>query len=286
MNKSLNSLHSQNKELVVKSYLETLNYPVSPYKIAKDTMLNHSTVRGIVRRLIDKNQIKQPYPHYYCSSITYGVMKLPLLRVHNVVLTSAFHLDKDILDDYVRQRILCYSVKMGYFFDEYHGDVHLIVQFGSQRNKVTFKIACDDGMDRHALELSLNRCMDIAKSITGETVKNVICKTLETNRDFLNFRLDGAKCYTVSGLFGALKRMYQKEDDKVRVETKFSQKIKVDEMMSIASGGMDGFMVQHRQALLNESIMGLTEKIDVLIDLNRDVLKYQKAILDKLINNG
>jgi hypothetical protein len=47
---------------------------LAPYEIAKKTHAKRSSVRVILRKLLDRDLILQPYPGAYCNKITYGMI--------------------------------------------------------------------------------------------------------------------------------------------------------------------------------------------------------------------
>ena len=50
---------------------------LAPYEIAKKAHAKRSSVRVILRKLLDRGLILQPYPGAYCNKITYGMRFVP-----------------------------------------------------------------------------------------------------------------------------------------------------------------------------------------------------------------
>jgi hypothetical protein len=58
---------------------------LAPFEVARKVHAKRSTVRVILRKLLDRGLILQPYPGAYCNKITYGMRFIPIC-VHNVGL--------------------------------------------------------------------------------------------------------------------------------------------------------------------------------------------------------
>jgi len=182
---------------------------LAPYEIARKVHAKRSTVRVILRKLLDRGLILQPYPGAYCNKITYGMRFVPLC-VHNVSLRffagTVSHWEKD----------------------EVVGGVKIHVCFGQERRKVSGYIACDAGMSHDACLLALDRWFDIVEDRLGRSVVDLELLTFECNKDYYGVRLDGVQCVTKKDLYGMVERVYQKEENLVRKEWKVSQPMSVN----------------------------------------------------------
>ena len=58
---------------------------LAPYEIARKVHAKRTTVQVILRKLLDRGLILQPYPGAYCNKITYGMRFVPLYT-HNIRL--------------------------------------------------------------------------------------------------------------------------------------------------------------------------------------------------------
>ena len=250
------------KERILKTVRES-EIELTPKIIAQKTGLNHSTVKVYLRQLLEKNKIVQPYPGSYCSQITHGMMMAPL-RTHNVILTVEAPWLR-FSDDYT----------------EWYGDVKVRVQFGLQRHKITGRISCEAGMDRNSVHFALSRFYDIVKERTSHDVEQVVVKTFEVNRDYAGIRLDGFKCYTRKGLFGAIERIYQK-DELVRHEHKITKPMTIDEFTALVRGGVTEYNVQQGLFVLAKKVEALTEAQKFINEKFLQIMKVQNAILQKL----
>jgi hypothetical protein len=182
---------------------------LAPYEIARKVHAKRSTVRVILRKLLDRGLILQPYPGAYCNKITYGMRFVPLC-VHNVSLRSF-------------AGTVTHWVK-----DEVVGGVKIHVCFGQERRKVSGYIACDAGMSHDACLLALNRWFDLVEGRTGRSVADLELLTFECNKDYYGVRIDGVQCVTKKDLYGMVERVYQKEENLVRKEWKVSQPMSVN----------------------------------------------------------
>ncbi len=184
---------------------------LAPYEIAGKVHAKRSTVRVILRKLLDRALVLQPYPGAYCNKITYGMRFVPL-SVHNISLRS-----------FVCEDILHWQAS------EVVGGVKIHVCFGSERRKISGFIACDvAGMSHDACLLALNRWFDLAEARLGRGLVDLELLTFEANKDYAGVRIDGVQCITKQGLFGMVERLYQKEENLVRKEWKVSQPMSVN----------------------------------------------------------
>jgi hypothetical protein len=249
----------------VLTLIEASEIELTPIEITSKTQINHSTVRGYCRQLLEEGKIFQPYNGAYCSKITHGMIFCPL-RVHNLIIS----VDAPWLD----------------FSDdltEFVGGVKVRVQFGLERRRLTGRISCDSGMDRNAVIFALNHCYDLMRERTGRVVENVVVKTFEVNRDYQGVRIDGAKCYTVKGLFDVLERIYQKEDSVVRTEYKVTKDMTIDEFQVLMQGGVTGYNLQQAVFALAQEVRAQKEAQKFANEKLGQVANLLEALLNKIV---
>jgi hypothetical protein len=63
------------------------------------------TVRGVLRKLLEKGMVLQPYPGSYCNKITYGLRFVPLC-VHNISLRSFVKAGDERVRFYISSRCI------------------------------------------------------------------------------------------------------------------------------------------------------------------------------------
>ena len=232
-NTSLNSLADKcwSVEARVFHVIDDSEIELTPMEIArkihaprKPTSGQCITVRGVLRKLLQKGMVLQPYPGSYCNKITYGVRFGPLC-VHNISLRS----------------FVCQDVK-SWEKDEIVGGVKIHVCFGAERRKISGYIACDvGGMSHDACLLALNRWFDIVQERLGFQPNDLQILTFECNKDYHGVRIDGVQCVTRTDLFGMIERVYQKEESLVRKEQKTLKPVSVNKFEeAIAAGFSDG----------------------------------------------
>jgi hypothetical protein len=251
----------------VLTLVEASEIELTPLEIAERTEINHSTVRGYCCQLLNEGKIFQPYKGAYCSKITHGMIFCPL-RVHNLIIS----VDAPWLD----------------FSDdltEFVGDVKVRVQFGLERRRLTGRVSCDSGMDRNAVVFALNHCYDLMRQRTGHVVENVVVKTFEVNRDYQGCRIDGAKCYTVKGLFDVLERIYQKEDSVVRTEYKVTKDMTIDEFQVLMQGGVTGYNLQQAVFALAQEVRAQKEAQKFTNEKLGQVANLLEALLNKIVRS-
>jgi len=266
-NSSDNSYYAQrqvSKKQRILTTVEESEIELTPVQIARKTEIKPSTTRMYLRRLLQESRVVQPYPGAYCSKITHGMIFAPL-RVHNVLLGfEASWLD--FSDEVV----------------ELVGDVKIRVQFGLQRHKVTGQISCDSGMDRHTIRFALDRFYEIVEKRMGGLPDEVVVKTFEVNRDMHGVRLDGCKCYTREGLFGMIDRVYQKEEDVVRAESKVVEPMGVDQFLALIQGGVTGYNYLQGLFMAVQQIGKLTDAVKFLNDQNEPFRRFSQAVWERM----
>ena len=265
-NTSLNCLASSKRWSVenrVFHVIDASEIELRPVEIArkihapyKPTRGQCTTVRGIIRKLLDKGLILQPYPGAYCNKITYGVRFVPLC-VHNISLRS----------------FVCQDVEH-WEKDEFVGGVKIHVCFGSERRKVSGYIACDvGGMSHDACLLALHRWFDIVQDHLGWQINDLEILTFECNKDDYGVRIDGVQCMTKTNLFGMIERVYQKEENLVRKERKITRPMSVTKFEeAISKGFKDSEGAQHNFELKQE----LKRNSEALKFTNSRLLQVEK----------
>jgi hypothetical protein len=236
-----------------------------PIEIAFQAHVNPSTARGYLRRLLKEGKVVQPYPGAYCNKITHGMRFLPL-RCHNVILCAECLPWLNFSDDVT----------------ESTGAVKVRVQFGIERRKITGRIFCDSGMDANTVVFALNRFLDMVKERTNHDLDVVVVKTAEFNRDYQGIRLDGVKCYTRKGLFEALERIYQKEDDVVRHEVKVSKEMSVDEFTALIRGGVSTYELQQVLFMVVQNVNSLVEAMKSQNGNLSQMNRVQQALVERM----
>lgn len=215
----------------------------------KPTRGQYTTVRGVIRKLLEKGLILQPYIGAYCNKITYGVRFIPL-AVHNISLRS----------------FVCQDVK-SWEKDEFTGGVKIHVCFGSERRKISGYIACDvGGMSHDACLLALNRWFDIVQDHLGWQLSDLQILTFECNKDYHGVRIDGVLCVTKTDLFGMIERVYQKEENLVRKEQKTVVPMSVNKFEEAISKGFNETSNSQANFELKREVKG-----------NSDALKFNNS---------
>ena len=243
-----------------------------PQEIAEELKLNRSTVRNYLRDLAKNGHIVRLPEGRYCSKGTYGVLNP--LELHNARL----HCNADFLRDWE---------KIEDVIEEY-GDVKILVIFGKYNGQITVNISNSKGMNRDTVVLAFSRARRTVKEKTGFEIKSFVVTTIEANRDFVGKRLDnryGLRCFTVGQFEGFLERIYQREPNVVRVETKCSRPMSEDELFaSLRQGSLEyvkNSEVVYRQ---NERIEALTKAIKFLNARIVGVENSQEGLLRNQIN--
>lgn len=256
---SRDSHRGLSKKQRVLATIQKSEIELRPWEIAQKAMVNRSTTRDYLRDLLKEGKVVQPYPGAYCSKIIHGMIVVPV-RVHCVILGSSAPW-LDFSDDVT----------------EFTGDVKVRVQFGIQRRRITGRVSCDAGMDKNALLFAIDRFFDIVKERTGRDLEEVVVKTFECNRDFFGVRLDGVKCYTKKGLHGVIERIYQKEENVVRYETKFTREMTLDQFRGTILGGIREYDHLQTSFVIMQEVRKLTQAVKFNNEVLGDLLRLERA---------
>ena len=247
------------------AYLNQASAELTPRQIAQGIRGKRGSVRVILRKLVNDNRIVQPYSGAYCTKIRYDVIFSPL-KAHNIRLSSN----------------VCQDVKSE-VIDEKVGDVELHVCFGEQRRKISGWIKCDAGMVYDTCMLALNRWLDIADKKLGFALNDISITTFELNRDHVGHKIDGdIHCITRSNLFGAIERIYEKEDC-VRHEYKVMVPSSVAEFEKTLKNGFQLGGGAQNQIETQRSINQLTEAIKYNNSRMVDIEVLVKTMTEKFI---
>jgi hypothetical protein len=198
-NPSLNRLGQSNRHLskAEKRILEVISKSpdaIFPKQIYEQLNMKAGTVKPLLRLMVHKGVIMQPYKGAYCDKITYDVRWHPL-GVHNVRL---HFLTEEALESWERTEVV--------------GGVTVYVCFGSERRKVSGRISYDPGMNRPACMLAVDRWISIAEDHLGREIKDLVLTTCEVNKDYAGIKIDGSvHCATKKVLKDTLERVYDKE---------------------------------------------------------------------------
>lgn len=243
--------------------IDQADYELKPYEIAKKAHAKRSTVRVILRKLLDKGLIVQPYDGAYCNKITHGMRFVPRM-VHNIRLSSN----------------LCQNVSH-WVFDERTGGVDVHVVFGEERRKVSGWIKCDAGMVYDSCMFALNRWFDVVEGKLGFALCDIRLTCFEVNKDYHGVRVEGVQCLTRSGLFGMIERFYQKENNVLRHEFKVTKPTSINEFeASLKSGCENGEYVQ-AQFETKKELAGVREALKY----NNSRLLSVERLLEALVKN-
>jgi hypothetical protein len=261
-NTCCNSYYPSLEERVLQ-FIENSEIETTPLAIASNLHSNRSSVRVILRRLLEKGKIVQPYQGSYSNKIIHGMRFAPL-RIHNILLTVE-HVD----------------VSSHWKWSDTIGDCCLSVVFGSERGKVSCRVCCDKGLDRNACLMTVKRCVEVIENRLGHAVENVVVKTFEANKDYGGVRLDGVTCLTVKGLYDVIERVYQKEENVVRQEFKVTTPIELRNFEGLLQGGLGQYNMTQVNFEMVQEIRRLTEGQKTLNTHVGELTKILQALYER-----
>ena len=217
------------------------------------------TVRPLLRRLLERKYIIQPYPGAYCDKITYDVRFVPLLA-HNVRLN--FKVEEDL------ESWVC---------DEVVGGVSIHVCFGVERHLVSGWLSYDRGMNRSTAMLAIDRWLAIARGHLGREIKDLVLTTCEFNKDYAGLRFDGSvHCITTKVLKDTIERYYEKEDG-IRHEFKVNKNMSLTQFDLLFDKGLNEINGVHSAA---DNQLEIKELRDSMKFLNRHMVEVEKLERD------
>jgi len=134
----------------------------------------------------------------------------------------------------------------------------------------------------------LNRVLDIMEETTDHVVDgDFVLTSFETNRDYPGKRLDGKiVCLTKMQLFEVVERVYQKDEDTVRVERKVSQDLTVEAAVSLLKGNLPDSNVAQGLKIMSDRMDGFEvsqkfgnrELVDVKTQLSELTKTFKKML--------
>jgi hypothetical protein len=271
-----NSYYNDKKQRII-NFLNESDVPLFPWEIAQKLSLNRSTVRCYLRALAEKGDVVCASGGRYCSIVTYGVMNPPLLhnlwfKIESPWLRNMAKIEDD---------------------DEWYEKLHLRIQYGKERGQITGFIAYDRGLNAPNILLLVRRLYELVEGKTGHKVERLTFTTEEWHRDHVGVRIDnkfGLRSFTLEELEGFLTRIYQKNENTVRVENKVSKEMSLDELLEIHQGRSIGIV---RDAEIVNKIVTTQERtIDIIRYLNGkinnvensqvEITKNQKILFEKI----
>lgn len=266
-NTCCNSYYSSLEKKVLE-FIERSETEMTPLVIASNLHANRSSVRVMLRRLLEKGKIVQPYQGAYQSFRIDGVRFAPL-RLHNVVFTV------EALD-----------VSTHWEWTETVGECGLSVVFGTERGKATACISCDRGLERDGCLLAVRKCVEVIEGHLGYAVENVVVKTFEANKDYSGVRLDGVQCVTVKGLYDVIERVYQKEENLVRHEFKVSTPMDLRNFEGLLKGGLGQYNITQVNFETIQELRHQEETLKLLCVQLGELTKITQALYERQLREG
>jgi len=225
------------------------------------------TIRPLLRRLVQKRAICNPYLGWYCDKLTYDVRVKPLavhnLRLHCVVNDRLEHSETEV------------EV----------GGVKIFVCFGKERGIISGRISYDPGMSRAACMLAIDKWASIAEEKLGHSLGEYILTRLEVNRDEIGASFDGSlTCATRDLLKDVIvERVYEKADC-VRQEFCVRKNLTPQQLeKSLFEQGMDHFMVSVAGHEQDRKLSGIEKTQKFINSKLQDINDSNRAIERKII---
>jgi hypothetical protein len=230
---------------------------ITPKEICEKLNMKSGTVKPVLRIMLHKGILLQPFKGAYCDKITYDVRWHPLL-VHNV------RLHFKVVERLVHWECL-----------ENVGGVSVFVCFGSERNTVSGRLSYDRGMSRPACMLAIDRWISIAEKHLGREINDLVLTTCEVNKDYAGLKIDGGvHCASKKVLRDVLERIYEKEEG-VRHEYRLMKNMTLTEFDQIFDKGLDQILGVANNL---DNQRELSELRQAQVFMNRRMLETQGSI--------
>jgi hypothetical protein len=272
-NQSYNGLSTTGQRLSkteqkILSVVSKASESITPKEICDQLNMKSGTVKPVLRVMLHKGVLLQPFKGAYCDRITYDVRWHPLL-VHNVRLHFR-----------VVERLVHWECL------ENVGGVDVFVCFGSERNTVSGRLSYDRGMNRPACMLAIDRWISIAEKRLGHEIGDLVLTTCEVNKDYAGLKIDGGvHCATKKVLKDVLERIYEKEEG-VRHEYRLMKNMTLTQFDQIFDKGLDQILGVANNL---DNQKELSELRQAQVFMNRRMLETQcsvQAIEKKIVNQA
>lgn len=188
--------------------MKNLERAVTPKEIALYASINQETAKGIMRKLHREGKVKLENNNrgYYelVENQYHGIFNF---KFQNCVLTCPLPgLNQDL----------------GPITSEFYSLIKTSTSFYKNTASATMHVSSDYSIDLPALLTVVDnfvKQIKISSGIDLTTLDNISISSIEFNKDYSNFRLDGPNCITLTSLISQYK-LYQKPNNKVREEFK------------------------------------------------------------------
>lgn len=241
--------------------LKTFDYPVTPKVLAFHSKIKHSSIRKVLKRLVDKGLVTKAYYGHYTQRVTKeGVGCFEAPRVHRLQLR--------------------------------------VVGFGCGLGSV---VLTDNGLYKVTLVRYANCCMvhiDCKKDFSFEfgalvAVVELVKSYLggpkdcdievvapEFNNDYHGLQIYGSKSVSFSDFKGNFERIYQKGGF-VRSEARVNGTYPLEQVYALLKGGMPAYQILQSVGFLSEKLDKLVEAMKFHNEVDSRIAEYLKALLDK-----
>lgn len=249
---------------VIQRYKEGVN----PKTIAHTSGLNYNSVRGIVRRLVQKFKIrKMPTGMYVANLAIDGIPKeLRQIKFQNAVLKIKLPSNKSYKRENHTQVV---------------GGVKLRFQIGAESKEANIHISGEPPFDLDLLtELSEIFRKKVIQHTGYDAGDNVLLVSIELNHDIPNMRLEGVQSITFQSFSKELLKYYNKKGA-LRSELKLSLNfpIPVNQLIGwFVEYGPILHKVNHEQYQQSERIAALETKLEKQHNFNKAFTSAIKSI--------
>jgi len=161
--------------------------------------------------------------------------------------------------------------------------IRIRVLFGEKRGKVTAWITNDvPGLDYQSFCLAKELFFSIVENEIGyrPSEGEIRVVNFHLNRDIEGIRIEGAKSIVLEDFTGAMKRIYQKEEGKVRVEEVASHNLET--LSALMRGGVSVSQVLQGVFVLSQEVRALAESVKYLNELQAKNAKILNELIQRL----
>jgi len=165
----------------------------------------------------------------------------------------------------------------------YIGRTEIKITLGEKRQKITVVISNNDpGLDYDGFEAMLEIVKRELLELVGWFDPSAFqVKNVHFNIDIQGLRLDGVKSVTLEAFDDWLARIYQKNEQKARLEVVRSDG-NLAQIAAILQGGFTGAQALTYIASLHSQFSEVARNLQFLLEQQKQFLRFQQAVLQRL----
>ncbi len=240
-----------------------INTPQPTHGVGKPSSGSSMLVTQVTSKTLDNATNRLPATSWTSN---FGAPDLP--RVHDIWLVA------DRLPPWVKIKSAKRTLRIG------HTEIQITL--GAKRRKATVVIENNDGLDYDGFSAIMEIVRRELISLIGWWDSSLFSvKNIHFNIDVVGLRLDGLKSLTLTAFDDWFARIYQKTEEKARLEVGRND-VSVAQVAAILQGGFTGAQALTYIASLHSQFSEVARNLQFLLEQQKQFLRFQQAVLSKL----